>query len=139
MTEEDLAAVRRVYDEWSKGNWSPKFDFYDDEMEWGWSDEFPGLGGVYHDAAERNWRVQEWLSGWEDWRCEAEELLVHGDRVVALCLYSGRGRGSGVSVETRGAHVWTLRDGKVIRLEIFATRERALAELGLAPGRAPRG
>jgi hypothetical protein len=116
VTEEDVEAVRRVYDEWGAGNWSPRFEFYDDAMEWGWSDEFPGLSGVYHDPAERSERVQEWLHGWEDWRCEAEEL-----------------------VDTKGAHVWTLRDGKVIRLVIFATRERALAEVGLAPDREPPG
>jgi uncharacterized protein len=139
MTDEDVQAVRRVYDEWSRGNWRPRFDFYDEEMEWGWSDEFPGLSGVYHDPAERNERVQEWLHGWEDWRCEAEELVVHGEHVIALCRYWGRGRGSGASVDTKGAHVWTLRSGKVIRLEIFATRERALAEVGLAPGREPPG
>jgi uncharacterized protein len=139
VNEEDVEAVRRVYDEWGAGYWSRRFDFYDDAMEWGWSDEFPGLGGVYHDPAERNRRVQEWLRGWDDWRCEAEELIVHGDQVVALTRYWGRGRGSGVSVDTKGAHVWTLRDGKVIRLVIFATRERALAEVGLAPDREPPG
>ena len=47
--------------------------------------------------------------------------------------------GSGALVDTKGAHVWTLRDGKAIRLVIFATRERALAEVGLAPGREPLG
>ena len=137
MTDEDLEAVRQVYGEWSRGNWSPRFEFYDAAMEWGWSDEFPGLAGVYHDPAERNDRVQEWLKEWEDWRCEAEELVVSGDQIVALCRYRGRGRGSGVSLETKGAHVWTLRDGKVIRLVIFATRERALQEAGLAPDHAP--
>jgi ketosteroid isomerase-like protein len=131
MTDEDVQAVRRVYDEWSRGNWRPKFDFYDEEMEWGWSDEFPGLSGVYHDPAERSKRVQEWLHGWEDWRCEAEELVVHGEHVIALCRYWGRGRGSGASVDTKGAHVWTLRDGKVVRLEVFATRARALEAVGL--------
>jgi uncharacterized protein len=139
MQDEDVDAIRRVYDEWSRGNWRPRFEIYDDAMEWGWSDEFPGLSGVYYDPAERNERVQEWLHGWEDWRCEAEELVVHGDHVVALCRYWGRGRGSGASVDTKGAHVWTLRGGKVIRLEIFATRGRALAAVGLAPGREPPG
>ena len=139
MTEEDLAAVRRVYDEWGRGNWSPRFDIYDDAMEWGWSDDFPGLGGVKHDPAERSQRLQEWLHGWEDWRCEAEELVVEGDQIVVLCRYRGRGKGSGALVDTKGAHVWTLRDGKVIRLVVFATRERALAEVGLAPGREPPG
>jgi uncharacterized protein len=139
LTEEDVEAVRRVYDEWGAGNWSPRFEFYDDAMEWGWSDEFPGLSGVYHDPSDRNKRLREWLRGWDDWRCELEELIVEGDQVVALCRYSGRGRGSGALVDTKGAHVWTLRDGKVIRLVIFATRERALTDVGLAPGREPQG
>ena len=45
----------------------------------------------------------------------------------------GRGRGSGVTVDTEGAHVWTLRDGKVVRLEAFADRAKALAAVGLKP------
>jgi hypothetical protein len=40
-----------IYIEWERGNWRPKFDVYDPEMEWGWSSEFPGLEGVYHDPA----------------------------------------------------------------------------------------
>ena len=91
----------------------------------------PGLSGVYRDPAERNQRVYEWLSGWEDWRCEAEEYVVEGDHVVALCRYRGRGRGSGAAVDTKGAHLWTMRDGKAVRLEIFADRAKALAVVGL--------
>ena len=49
-----------------------------------------------------------------------------GDRVVVLARYIGRGRGSGVEIHQEGAHVFELRDGKVIRLEIYASRERAL-------------
>ena len=131
MSQENVDVVRRVYVEWGRGNWRPKFDFYDPEMEWGWSDEFPGLRGVYRDPAERNKRLYEWLSGWEDWRAEAEEYVVHGDHVVVLTRYRGRGKGSGAAVDTKGAHVWTLRDGKVVRLEVFATRARALAAVGL--------
>jgi uncharacterized protein len=128
----NLDVLRKVYAEWERGNWQPKFDFYADDMVWGWSDEFPGLSGVYRDPAERNKRVGEWLSGWDDWRCEAEEFVEHGDTVIALCNYRGRGRGSGVWVDTRGAHLWRLRDGRVVYLEVFATREGAFAAAGLA-------
>ena len=131
MAQEDVDAIRRVYDEWSRGNWRPKFDLYDSEMEWGWSDDFPGLAGVYHDPAERNERLRAWLSGWEDWRCEAEEFVVHGDHVVAITRYRGRGKGSGAGVDTKGAHVWTMRGGKAVRLVIFANRATALAVVGL--------
>jgi ketosteroid isomerase-like protein len=49
-----------------------------------------------------------------------------GDYVVVLARYRGRGKGSGVEIQQEGAHVFQLRDGKVVRLEIFATRKRAI-------------
>ena len=98
----NVEMVRRVYEEWGRGNFRPRFDFYDDEMEWGWSDEFPGLAGVYRDPAERNERLVEWLSPWEHWVCDAEDYVVSGDHVVALCRYQGRGKGSGATVDTKG-------------------------------------
>lgn len=52
--------------------------------------------------------------------------------------YHGRGRGSGVEIHQQGAHVFRLRDGKVVRLEIFASRERAIASVSGDPVR-PRG
>jgi uncharacterized protein len=133
----DVETLRGVYAEWSRGNWTPKFEFYDPDMEWGWAPDFPGLAGVYHDPAERNERVRTWLSEWDDWRCEAEEYIVAGSQVVVLTRYRGRGRGSGVPVDTMGAHVWRFRDGKVVRLEMFSDRANALAVAGLTGSNAP--
>jgi ketosteroid isomerase-like protein len=129
MAQENVAnveALRPVYEEWGRGNWQPRFDVYDPEMEWGWSEEFPGLAGVSADPELRSRRLREWLSPWQDWRCEAEEFVVAGACVVVLTRYSGRGKESGVSVDTQGAHVWTMRDGKAVRLEVFSSRTKAL-------------
>jgi len=95
-------------------------------MEWGWSDEFPGLAGVYEDRRDPNPRLRAWLSEWEHWRVEADEYIEHGDHVVVLTTYHGRGKGSGAEVRHQGAHVFQIRHGRVIRLEIFADRERAI-------------
>ena len=130
----NVEALRPVYEEWGRGNWRPRFDVYAEDMEWGWSDEFPGLAGVSRDPEVRSRRLREWLSPWEDWRCEAEEFIASGDFVVVLTRYTGRGKGSRVEVDTRGAHLWTLRDGRVIRLEVFSSRERALAAAGIERG-----
>jgi ketosteroid isomerase-like protein len=132
VPQDSLGAIRDVYTEWGRGNWRPKFEIYDDEMEWGWSDDFPGLAGVYHDPAERNKRLYEWLSPWEDWRCEAEDYVVQGDYVVVLTRYRGRGKGSGAIVDEEGAHLWKLRDGKAVLLVVFADRAKALAAAGIA-------
>ncbi len=51
-------------------------------------------------------------------RVEAEELLPAGpDRVVALGSYRGVQRDSGHVVDARFAHVVTVRDGRITRLE----------------------
>jgi ketosteroid isomerase-like protein len=121
-----------VYDHWSRGDWTPRFEFYDEDMEWGWSDEFPGLAGVYRDTQTPNPRLQTWLCGWESWTCEAQGYEVCGDWVVVLTRYRGRGTASGVEVDSEGAHVWKLRDGKAVRLEVFADRERARASVPAA-------
>ena len=131
MSQRNVDALRPIYREWGRGNWRPRFDVYGPDMEWGWSEEFPGLEGVARDPAERSERLRQWLSEWEDWRCEAEEFVAEGERVVVLTRYRGRGKGSGATVDTTGAHVWTLRDGRVVRLEIFSSRQKALEAAGL--------
>ena len=129
----NVAALEPVYEQWSRGNWRPRFDVYADDFEWGWSEEFPELRGVALDPGSRSDRLYAWLSGWEDWRCEAEGMVAVGDLVVALCRYTGRGRESGVEVDALGAHLWTLRDGEAVRLEVFSNREKALRAAGLEP------
>jgi ketosteroid isomerase-like protein len=127
MASGNVELIRPIYEEWSQGNWRPDFDVYHPQMEWGWSDDFPGLAGVQEDRRDPNPRLRDWLSGWEYWRVVAEEYLEFGNQVVVLATYRGRGRGSGVEITQEGAHIFELRDGKVVRLEIFADREKAIA------------
>ena len=132
MASGNADLIRPIYEEWGRGNWRPAFDVYHPEMEWGWSDEFPGLAGVHQDSEHPNPRLRAWLSPWDDWRAVAEDFLEIGDHVVVLASYRGRGKGSGVEIRQEGAHVFELRDGKVVRLEIFASRERALQSVEFA-------
>jgi ketosteroid isomerase-like protein len=56
-----------------------------------------------------------------------EEFIEAGDgRVVVVFTFVGRGRESGVPVEERLCHAWTIRDGLVVRMEVHSTREAAL-------------
>ena len=126
MDSPNAELLRPVYEEWGRGNWGPSFDVYDRHMEWGWSSEFLDLGGVYEDRRDPNPRLRSWLGEWDYWRAEAEEYLEIGDHVVVLASYHGRGKGSGMEIHQHGAHVFELRDGKVVRLGIFATREKAI-------------
>jgi ketosteroid isomerase-like protein len=63
---------------------------------------------------------------------EAEEILDAGEKVFVAIRISGRGRGSGLDMEARWFHVLTDRDGKLARIEWYATRAEALEAAGLS-------
>jgi ketosteroid isomerase-like protein len=80
---------------------------------------------------------RDWLSAWENLRFEAEEYSeLDSERVLVLARYSGHGKTSGLDVgqiRAKGAAVFHIRDGKVRRYVRYFDRERAFADLGLAP------
>ena len=131
LRKTNVEALRPVYEEWGRGNWRPRFEVYAPDWEWGWSNEFPDRGVSRDTPEEGSRRLREWLSRWKDWRCEAEEFIAEGDFVVVLTRYTGHGKESDVAVDTRGAHLWTMRDGRAIRLEVFSSRSKALEAAGL--------
>src|SRR5215218_4989934 len=65
MSEENVEALRPVYEEWGRGNFSPRFEVYAPDMEWGWSAEFPDQAGVVRDPELRSERLRRWLDSWE--------------------------------------------------------------------------
>jgi ketosteroid isomerase-like protein len=77
---------------------------------------------------------------WSDWcrqfgpdyRFDIEELLRAGDRVLVVARHHAHQRHSGVTVEQSTAFVYTLHEGKVSRIELWADygREAALEGVG---------
>jgi ketosteroid isomerase-like protein len=77
---------------------------------------------------------EDWFSTFpfEEWEQELNDVIDCGeDRVVALTRQRGRGSASGVSVELEYAQVITLREGKMVRVDVYLDRERALEAAGL--------
>ena len=79
------------------------------------------------------------MNAWDDFRVVADEYReVDEERVLVLAQPCGRGKSSGLDIGQKGATLFHIRDGRAIRLVINWDRERALADLGLAPeGGAP--
>jgi hypothetical protein len=77
------------------------------------------------------------LRAWEDFRVEADEYReLDAERVLVLVNFGGRGKTSGLEVGeilTTGANLFHIEAGKVTRFVIYWSRERAVADLGLAP------
>jgi ketosteroid isomerase-like protein len=107
--------VEAVYDAWGRGDFSPT-QWFGPDIEF-----VPGDGSAVHhgiDALRREWG--DWLRSWQDFRVEMVEVEQSGDRVMVFSRFHGRGRSSGIDVEgMQGASLFTVRDGKVTRLELF--------------------
>jgi ketosteroid isomerase-like protein len=73
----------------------------------------------------------DWLTTFEPgYRFEIEEAREVGDNVLLVASHGGRGRSSGVEVESRTAYIYGVRDGKVVSAALYGSREEALASLG---------
>jgi ketosteroid isomerase-like protein len=60
-------------------------------------------------------------------RFEPQEFRAIGDWVVVPFLLTAKGRTTGLAAEQEAVMAWKLRDGKAVRLEVFAEPEEALA------------
>jgi uncharacterized protein len=93
----------------------------DPGIVWNPAEESPAQG---HDAVRAS--LARWKGEWDDYRLVPEEFVDQGDRVVVTVCLRGRGRGSGVEVDARFYDVFTLRDGKIVRMDQFTERSEAL-------------
>jgi ketosteroid isomerase-like protein len=68
-----------------------------------------------HEAVRAS--TERWKSEWDDYELIPEGFVDLGDRVVATVRFRARGRASGVEVDARLYDVYTLRDGKIVRMD----------------------
>ena len=134
MSQENVEAVRGIYDALARRDAVTPFEVYAEDIIWDLSQArtaFLFTKPVYrgHEGVRQGWR--EWLSAFGEIDAEVEELLDAGDQVVAVIREREVGRASGVPVQATHAAVWTLADGKVIRMRLFDDRQQALEAAGL--------
>jgi ketosteroid isomerase-like protein len=68
----------------------------------------------------------------EMWLLVDEYIAPGADRLVLAASFGGRARHTGIDMELHPFHVLKLRDGKIIRWEIYTRRSEALEAVGLS-------
>jgi ketosteroid isomerase-like protein len=74
---------------------------------------------------------ETWWEAWTVLDLNVERLEDLGDRELALVLFDGVGRSSGVKVKLPVGHLWSLREGVIVRLDALDPAQ-ALEAVGLA-------
>ena len=126
MSQENVKVVREAWDAYSGGDYDRIAGFHDPHIVVVTLED----GAVYgNDAVLANY--ERWDEAWEGAETTLEEVIGHGDRVFVAARFHARGRARGVEVETRLYEVYTVGDGKVLRIDEYATRAEALEAAGL--------
>jgi ketosteroid isomerase-like protein len=133
----NLDLVRSISACWERGDYS-SVEWADPEIEFVIADgPEPGHSTGHAGLAPD---LLDFQSAWEEYHSEAVEYReLDEERVFVLTYATGRGRGSGVEIGQRRANVFSVRDGRVTRLVAYWDRDRALADVGLAPQADPPG
>ena len=125
----NLDLVRSIHADWERGDYR--------SVEWAHPDiEYVMVEGTHAGkwtgtaAMAEVWR--EWLGAWGRFKSEAEAFRELSDgSVVVLVRGHGGSKTSTLEVVDRSANVFDIRGGRVTRLTIYNSRDRALADLGL--------
>jgi ketosteroid isomerase-like protein len=131
MSVENVEIVRRGYEKFRLTGLfvaelsTPKF-VWDMSNFRGWPEQ-----QVYEGSEGAQAFLDDWTDAWDDWELEVDALHDGGEKVVALLHQRGRSKATGTPVEMSLAQVWTLRDGKQTRMDMYSDQSEALEAAGL--------
>jgi ketosteroid isomerase-like protein len=133
VSQENVEVVRRIYDRWASNDpgmldlIDPTIEIHPDPRS-----AWPGIEPVYrgHDGLRRY--LASIYDAFEEYRAEPEDILDAGDYVLTLAIERARGKLSGAPVAiNHTAHIWTVRDGRAVSLQVNWDRSDALKAVGL--------
>ena len=130
MPQENVDKLDRIFDHLFQGRRIGP-ELLADDAEWV-NPRDAVEGGTRHGADAFNDAIESVFAAWDDVWFDTERVVESGDdQVVALGVLRGHIRGPGMEVESPHCQVWTIRVGRVDRMERFNTHAETLQHAGL--------
>jgi ketosteroid isomerase-like protein len=132
MTEDIVEMVRSSYDGYRRGDLEamlrhtdPEIVVYRDEPD----------GATFHGHEGLMQAIAEWVEDFDEFEFIVEDVTRANDRqVIAQVHQRAVGAGSGVEIEGDFWFVHSFEGGKVVRFDMFASRDQALEATGNGAG-----
>jgi len=109
--------VRSVYERLGAGDVAGVLDLIAADIEWTtmWHYKVtgPGLVGIVDGI------FKPLMAEWSQHSLVPTEFIVDGDTVVSLGDFAGTHATTGKEARARYAHVWTVKDGKIVRFRQY--------------------
>ena len=132
MSQDNSELVRHAFNAVSREDWVALAALIADDCEVHDFDTPDAFGNVYRGPdGVLDW-LAEWDRAWKTWEVGNPDLREAPDgRIVALFRIVTRGRGSLIEMTRLDGAVYTLRCGKVSRIEYYNDQREALEAAGL--------
>ena len=136
MASPNVELVRRSYEYFLERREVPARAYHPDFV-WDMS-TFEGWPErqVYEGAAGARAFLSDWISQWDNWDLQVRQVLDAGDRVVGILHQRGESKTTGARGDMDFAQVWTVHEGQLLRMEMYADVGEALAQAGLGAAEA---
>jgi ketosteroid isomerase-like protein len=131
MPQSPVEALRARYEGVNKENLGAVFDDVHPDFELITADRVP-RAGTYRGAEAATRFVEDLVEPFDEVTYEPQRFFERGDQIVVFLLARLKPQGSSAVVENQIAALWSMRDGKPIRCEIFPVREKALEAAGMS-------
>jgi ketosteroid isomerase-like protein len=132
VSQENVEIVRRIYEAAAGRKAEVIFELYHPEVEL----DATRLGisdlDIYHGHDGLRRLFGEFSEVFGKIEYSYDELIDAGEQVVSIVTRHAQGRTSGADVERPFALLWTVREGKVVRVVWFLTRDDVMEAAGLA-------
>jgi ketosteroid isomerase-like protein len=132
MTQENVEAVRAIYERFSEGDFRTSVDLFDRHVRFLMLPDAPEAEEAFLGVEGVATGMRRLFETWADLEMEAEELIAAGDTVLVSVRQHGVARISGVPTEAHYFTLWSFRGSKVILIENFRERAQALEAAGLS-------
>ena len=131
MAREDVEVVLDQFAAVNERNFERAMSLYAEDVELVVDPRACLEGGTFKGRDE----VGEWFGNWfrsfaPGYRFDIEEARDLGDAILLVASHHGRGRTSGAEVQGQTSYLYRVRDGRIVRAEIHASRDDALGASG---------
>lgn len=131
--------VRALYDAFGKGDVPAVLGAFDPEIHWREAEGFryPDRNPYVGPQAVAEGVFQRLATDVEDFAVLPEDFIEGEDAVVVEGRYRGTMRATGTPVDAQFAHVWRLRDGKLVRFQQYTDTRQWAEAAGSLTGETP--
>jgi hypothetical protein len=131
MSQENVEIIRALYERFNREGIDAVTELAEPNIEFVPPPIWPDSPTLYGTEAIVE-MASNWIETFDGFRIDAERFIdPGGDGVAVFVRDRGRIHGTDTEINNAFIHVWTLRDGKIVRWQSFTDQVQALEAAGL--------